>query len=263
VARRCYGARVSNADQKYARGPEITTLRARQQSVQRGAEPCVSCGARYSSVCAAIEAKDLERLAALAVPMAVSAGRTFITEGDPAEHFFNVTAGTVKLFKLLPDGRRQITGFATMGTFLGLAVSSSYAFSAEAVDDTQICRFSRPRLRQLIDDFPAMERRLLDVASNELVAAQEQMLLLGRKTARERVASFLLARESCVPALPEGHILLPMARTDIADYLGLTVETISRTFTRLRAERLIDMVSPTEIVLRNHAALEELAAGMA
>jgi len=253
---------VSNADQKYSRGPEMTTLRARQQSALRGAEPCASCGARYSSVCAAIEAKDLDRLPALAVSMSVPAGRTFITEGDPAEHFFNVTAGTAKLFKLLPDGRRQITGFATMGTFLGLAVSSSYAFSAEAVDDAQVCRFSRPRLRELIDDFPAMERRLLDVASNELVAAQEQMLLLGRKTARERVASFLLARESCVSTLPEGHILLPMARTDIADYLGLTVETISRTLTRLRAERLIDMVSPTEIVLRNHAALEELAAGM-
>ena len=262
MAPRCYDALVSNADQKYTRGPEMATLRARQPFVQRRAEPCFSCGARYSSVCAAIEEHDLERLAALAVPMPVPAGRTFITEGDPAEHFFNVTAGTAKLFKLLPDGRRQITGFATIGTFLGLAVSSSYAFSAEAVDDAQVCRFSRPRLRQLIDDFPAMERRLLEVASNELVAAQEQMLLLGRKTARERVASFLLARETCASPVPAGHIQLPMARTDIADYLGLTVETISRTLTRLRAERLIDMVSPTEIVLCDHAALEELATGM-
>ena len=244
----------------------MTTLRARQMPVLRGVEPCASCGARASSVCAAIEEKDLECLAVLAVPIEVPAGRTFITEGDPAEHFFNVTAGTAKLFKLLPDGRRQITGFAPIGTFLGLAVSSNYAFSAEAVEDTQVCRFSRPRLRQFIDDFPAMERRLLDVASNELVAAQEQMLLLGRKTARERVASFLLAREACavcgIPPLPEAHIRLPMARTDIADYLGLTVETISRTMTRLKSERLIDMPSPTEIVLRNHAALEDLAAGM-
>jgi len=244
----------------------MTTLRARQMPVLRGVEPCASCGARISSVCAAIDEKDLERLAVLAAPMQVPAGRSFITEGDPAEHFFTVTAGTAKLFKLLPDGRRQITGFASIGTFLGLAVSSSYAFSAEAVEDTQVCRFSRPRLRQFIDDFPAMERRLLDVASNELVAAQEQMLLLGRKTARERVASFLLARESCavcgIPTSPEARIRLPMARTDIADYLGLTVETISRTMTRLRSEGLIDMLSPTEIVLRNRAALEGLAAGM-
>jgi CRP/FNR family transcriptional regulator len=214
-----------------------------------------------------MEEKHLERLAALAVPIPVPAGRTFIIEGDPADHIFTITAGTAKLFKLLPDGRRQITGFASKGTFLGLAVSSSYAFNAEAVEDSQVCRFSRTRLRHLIDDFPAMERRLLDVASNELVAAQEQMLLLGRKTARERVASFLLARE-CVPAgfvlpLAKGRILLPMARTDIADYLGLTVETISRTMTRLRSERLIEMRSPTEIVLCNHDGLEALAAGMA
>ena len=247
-------------------GPEMTTMHARPFAAARGAEPCASCGARSSGICAAIEEADLQRLAALATPIAVPAGRTFITEGDPAEHFFTITAGTAKLFKLLPDGRRQITGFASIGTFLGLAVSSSYAFNAEAVEDSQICRFSRIRLRTLIDDFPALERRLLDVASNELVAAQEQMLLLGRKTARERVASFLLARESGLAGcttLPRGSILLPMARTDIADYLGLTVETISRTMTRLRSERLIEMRSPTEIVLSNHDRLEALATGMA
>jgi len=238
----------------------MTTMRARPLSAPHGTEPCGSCGARRASVCAAIDDRDLERLAALAVPTPVPTGRSFITEGDPAEHFFNVTQGTAKLFKLLPDGRRQVTGFAAAGTFLGLAVSSSYAFSAEAVEPTQVCRFSRTRLRHLLDDFPAMERRLLDVASNELVAAQEQMLLLGRKTARERVASFLLARQSCAAA--GRHILLPMARTDIADYLGLTVETVSRTMTRLRKERLIEMPSPTEIVLRNPDGLRELAAGL-
>ena len=131
-------------------GSEMTTMRVRPYSATRGAEPCVSCGARSSGICAAIEEQDLERLAALATPLAVSAGRTFITEGDPAEHFFTMTSGTAKLFKLLPDGRRQITGFASVGTFLGLAVSSSYAFNAEAVEDSQVCRFSRIRLRGLI-----------------------------------------------------------------------------------------------------------------
>ena len=85
-----------------------------------------------------------------------------------------------------------------MGTFLGLAVSSTYAFGAEALEPMRICRFSRLKLRELLDDFPAMEKRLLEVASNELVAAQEQMLLLGRKTARERLASFLVARAGCL-----------------------------------------------------------------
>ena len=254
----------TNEDQ--TRVLNMATLRTRSLSGQNGTEPCASCGARNSSICAAMEDRDLARLAALAVPIPIPVGRTFITEGDPAEHFFNVTAGTAKLFKLLPDGRRQITGFASTGTFLGLAVSSSYAFSAEAVDATRICRFSRTRLRRLLDDFPAMEKRLLEVASNELVAAQEQMLLLGRKTARERVASFLLARDSVATgegaAFAARRVSLPMARTDIADYLGLTVETVSRTMTRLRRDRLIEMPSPTEILLRNHAALAQLAAGL-
>jgi CRP/FNR family transcriptional regulator len=199
--------------------------------------------------------------------MSVPAGRTFITEGEPAEHFFNVIAGTTKVIKLLPDGRQQITGFASTGTFLGLAISSRYAFSAEALDATQVCRFSRIRMRRLIAEFPVMERHLLALASNELVAAQEQMLLLGRKTARERVASFLLAREACASGCAKSvagiHIVLPMTRNDIADYLGLTLETVSRTMSKLRTEHLIEMPAPTEIVLRNRTGLEELASGTA
>ena len=251
----------------------MATFRARPLVVEtqyHSPEPCAHCGARPFSVCNAIEDADLARLAALAHPFGVEAGRSFIDEGDPAEHFFNVTSGTAKLFKMLPDGRRQITGFAGMGHFLGLAVSSSYAFSAEAVEPMRVCRFSRSRLRVLLEDFPALERRLLEAAATELVAAQEQMLLLGRKTARERLASFLIARAERQTLLPSGcaHasranvVHLPMTRTDIADYLGLTIETVSRTLTRLRSERLIDIPASAEIVLRDNAALESLAAGL-
>ena len=233
-------------------------------------EPCATCAARPFSVCSAIDERDLSRLAALAHPFTVEPGRSFIEEGDPAEHFFNVTIGTAKLFKMLPDGRRQITGFAGMGHFLGLAVSSSYAFGAEAVDPMRVCRFSRNKLRTLLEDFPALERRLLEAASNELVAAQEQMLLLGRKTARERVASFLVARADsqslqpayCTHVSRPSTVWLPMTRSDIADYLGLTIETVSRTFTRLRAERLVETPSASEVVIRNHDGLEKIGAGL-
>ena len=131
-----------------------------------------------------------------------------------------------------------------------------------------ICRFSRPKLRALLDDFPAMEKRLLEVASNELVAAQEQMLLLGRKTARERLASFLVNRAASLPngtggALRNGvRMTLPMTRSDIADYLGLTIETVSRTLTRFKSERLIDIPNASEIVLRDRGALQGLATGL-
>jgi CRP/FNR family transcriptional regulator len=229
---------------------------------------CERCDARSHNVCGAIETKDLDRLASIAVTTTVASGRSFIDEGDPAEHFFTVSVGTAKLFKLLPDGRRQITGFAGLGDFLGLAVSSTYAFSAEAIDNVQICRYSRAKLRTLLEDFPAMKLRLLEMASNELVAAQEQMLLLGRKSARERVASFLIARLAVAQQHP-GHatpptnaVDLPMVRVDIADYLGLTIETVCRTLTRLKREGLIAIPSATRIILCKPAALRRLATGL-
>jgi CRP/FNR family transcriptional regulator len=229
-----------------------------------GADPCASCAARLLSVCNAIGEVDLVRLAALTVVTEVPAGRTFINEGQPADNFFNVTAGSAKLFKLLPDGRRQITGFVGIGHFLGLAVSDTYAFSAEAMEPVRYCRFSRSRLRVLLDDFPLMEKRLLEVAANELVAAQEQMLLLGRKTARERLASFLLmqSRQGLPCGTARSRFSLPMSRGDIADYLGLTIETVSRTLTRLRGEGLIDLLSQSEIAVLNHRGLESLAGGL-
>lgn len=197
--------------------------------------------------------------------MEIPAGATFIEEGEPAVAFFNITRGTARLFKLLADGRRQITGFAHAGHFLGLAVSDTFAFSAEAVEPVQLCRFSRPKLRALLDDFPAMEKRLLEVAANELVAAQEQMLLLGRKTARERLASFLMmqGRQAGVRESRSWRIAVPMTRGDIADYLGLTIETVSRTLSRFRTEGLIDIPSHAALVIRDPEALASLADGLA
>jgi CRP/FNR family transcriptional regulator len=236
----------------------------------RPPEPCAVCEARVCSVCSAISAADLERLSAVATSFTVEPGRTFIEEGAPAEFFFNVTAGTAKLFKLLPDGRRQITGFASLGTFLGLAVSTIYSFGAEALEPMRLCRFQRARMRDLLEDFPALERKLLEVAASELVAAQEQMLLLGRKTARERLASFLVNRAaSLCPLAPDCtrrpktlRVPLPMTRSDIGDYLGLTIETVSRTLTRFRVERLIDIPNASEVVILDGPALESLATGM-
>lgn len=234
----------------------------------RLANVCLTCQARPFSVCSVIPDADLEKLGAAAVTMVVQPGHCFIEEGEPAAHFFNITTGSAKLFKHLPDGRRQVTGFAGTGYFLGLAVSTSYAFSAEALEPMRICRFTRAKLHGLLDDFPLLEKRLLEVASHELVLAQEQMLLLGRKTARERLASFLIARAGiaahCVPhgaSAVREVIHLPMTRSDIADYLGLTIETISRTLSRFRAEKLIEIPNNSEIVVLQHAALEQLATG--
>lgn len=247
--------------------PPISRPRPLVIDAHRDVHVCQHCQARPFSVCSVIDDADLDRLGAAAVTLNVQPGHSFIDEGEPAEHFFNVTAGTAKLFKLLPDGRRQVTGFAGVGYFLGLAVSSGYSFSAEALEPVRVCRFSRTKLRGLLDDFPALEKKLLEVASNELVVAQEQMLLLGRKTARERLASFLIARAAMLPhcAAPGGmaeRIHLPMTRSDIADYLGLTIETVSRTLSRFRVEKLIEIPNNSEIVVLKHHALDDIATGM-
>jgi CRP/FNR family transcriptional regulator len=116
----------------------------------------------------------------------------------------------------------------------------------------------------LLEDFPALETRLLELATNELVAAQEQMLLLGRKTAVERLASFLVARSRlggpCAPR--HTRITLPMTRADIGDYLGLAIETVSRTMTKLRADKLIETPGSHDVVLRDLTKLERLAGGL-
>ena len=244
----------------------IAPLRPPQRGLLPGSprrlEPCLSCDARGESVCNAIGDEDIARLAELAVVNDIQPGQTFIEEGDPADSFFNLTAGSAKLFKLMSDGRRQITGFAARGHFLGLAVSATYAFSAEAIEPVRLCRFSRVRLFRLLGDFPALERRLLDRAATELVAAQEQMLLLGRKTARERVASFLLGQSASAPCgRARISLHLPMSRGDIADYLGLTIETISRTLSRLRSEGLIEIPSATEVLIHDPTRLATVAAG--
>ena len=228
-----------------------------------GLRPCATCSVRQISICDAIPETDLARLGASAIGAVARPGTLFVAEADPATAFINIISGTARLYKLLPDGRRQITGFADAGNLLGLAVSETYAFSAEAIDTVRYCIFPRIRLRALMHDFPNIEARLLNFASTELVAAQEQMLLLGRKSARERVASFLMARSKL--AATQGSpscFTLPMARGDIADYLGITIETVVRTLRKLRTEGMIAVTNTSEVVICDEMALRCLANGL-
>jgi CRP/FNR family transcriptional regulator, anaerobic regulatory protein len=159
--------------------------------------------------------------------------------------------------------RRQVMGFARAGHFLGLAPADTYTVSAEAVEPVRLCRFPRARLHRLVEQFPRLEHQLLETAANELATAQEQMVLLGRKTARERVASFLVGwaagGRSCAP--PATRLHLPMPRGDIADYLGLTIETVSRTLTRFRIEGLLAIPAASEVEVLRPAALTDIAQG--
>jgi len=228
---------------------------------QEKAQNCRNCPARSKSVCAGAAIDELDRLAGLVSPQQLMAGETLIHEGDEASHVFTVTAGSMKIYKLLPDGRRQVTGFLFQGDFLGLAFDGSYTYSAEALTDTTLCRFARRQFENFVDDHQAMERRLRAMASNELAAAQDQMVLLGRKTALERVASFLLGLIRRQERLGRDGkaIRLTMTRNDIADYLGLTTETVSRTLTGLRSQGVIELDGTTLVRVRDRARVEAIA----
>jgi CRP/FNR family transcriptional regulator len=227
---------------------------------------CTQCHLRHSTVCGAVPRADLAELAAATSVLEIPVGTTFIEEDEPATDFFIITHGTATIFKLVPDGRRQIIEFAGAGRLIGPGVSDTNAFSAEALEPLRVCRITRSRFAALLSRFPAMARRLIDIADRALSAAQEQILLLGRKTARERLASFLLAKNwqpIAFGAPPEWAIRLPMSRLDIADYLGLTIETVCRLLTQFRAAGVVDFHTPSKLFIRDATALEHIAQGTA
>lgn len=192
----------------------------------------------------------------------VKAGKTLFAEGDDASAVFEVVQGILKLYKLLPDGRRQIMGFVSTDKLIGFSDEDVYLYTAEAVTDVSLCRYSKAQFDRLFDEAPGFARRVLAARSQDLHSAQDQMLLLGRKTAVERIATFLLHLAKLQLASSGGTSLyVPMTRCDIADYLGLTIETVSRTFSKLKRDRIINLPEAVRVTVVNRDRLEELAAG--
>ena len=180
-------------------------------------------------------------------------------EGDRASSFFKVVSGAVRTSKLLSDGRRQIDAFHLPGDFFGIESGEEHRFSAEALGETTVVAYRRCSLDLLAAGDTGFARQLVAAMMRSLERAQDHMLLLGRKTAMEKIATFLLDLSGRVPQA--GQVDLPMSRTDIADHLGLTIETVSRSLTQLERQGVIEL--PTHrrsIVLRDKAALRRLEA---
>ncbi len=177
-------------------------------------------------------------------------------EGDQAECYFKVVSGAVRSCKLLADGRRHIGDFFLPGDFIGLDAAESYAFSAEAVSDVTIIRYARRKVDALAWQDPQVAKSLVKMMRESLCAARERMTLLGHLTAMERIASFLL---SMADRGEDEQVSLPMTRTDIGDYLGLTMETVSRAFSQLKNEGVIKQKSVHQVEIADRDALEELA----
>jgi len=182
-------------------------------------------------------------------------------EGDDATDYFVVTEGCLMVFKEAHDGRRQITGFLYPGDMLGLNHHMRYVYTAEALQDSVVCQYPVTELNGLFREFPDMEHWMLEYCSNELASAHDQIFLLGRKNAVEKIATFLwfLYLRAQRRASETTVLELPMSRRDIADYLGLTVETVSRTITRMRRDRVIETVGKDVIEILDVQQLKELA----
>jgi CRP/FNR family transcriptional regulator, nitrogen fixation regulation protein len=176
-------------------------------------------------------------------------------ENEPAEYVYKVVGGAVRTYKILSDGRRQVAGFYLTGDIFGLQFADEHAFSAEAISDAKVLVVKRSALTAIAGRDASIGKELLDLTSRELRRMQDRVLLLV-KSAQERVASFLL--EMAERACANNTIELPMSRQDIADYLGLTIETVSRTLTGLETAATIEVPSSRRIVLRNRGALDRL-----
>ena len=226
--------------------------------------PCESCNIRPITICRQLEPATLANLRALGSPQRLRPGQAMFHEGDAVRRVFMLVSGFLKIYTLLGDGRRQVTGFMFPGDFLGISIDDEYAFTAEALSESELWWFSREAFDAFVEQHPDIERELYRLAAHELAAAQQQMVLLGRKTAAERLASFFLAlleRKERVTRRAEALFELPMSRLDIADYLGLTKETVSRMLSLLRDQRLIRLQAQDRVEVIDREGLQEMAAG--
>lgn len=226
-------------------------------------EICGTCGSRVAGLCRPLDAASLDDVLGEAEQLTLTPRTTLFNEGDKAGHVFTLVQGTAKLTRLLPDGREQVLGFRFSGDVLGYTGADHYPFAAQLLTPAQVCRLERRRLDGLLRRYPALERRLLDLCVQELAATQEQLVTVGRRTAEARVAAFLLSlaeagkRRHHVGAVLE----MPMTRGDIADFLGLTLETVSRTLTAFRRRGWVREPSHARIELLRREALLALTDG--
>ncbi len=241
----------------------LDTTRASLRDATR-ADPCLSCGSRLTGLCQPLDAAALDDISAESERFAQPARSVLFREGDQASRAFSIGSGIVKLSRLLADGKQQVVGFRFPGDIVGYGATATYPYDAELLTSGSFCKIERRRLDTLLRRYPVMERRLLDMCLAELAATQEQLVTVGRRSAESRVASFLLGLEEAYRrrgALPD-PLPMPMTRSDIGDFLGLTLETVSRTFTAFKKARWIEEPAHQKLRLLDRETLSDLAEGM-
>jgi CRP/FNR family transcriptional regulator len=264
--------------QKNDFGPRITREAPRVNRIisreaanrdRRCAEPpsaCDNCTVHWQALCAHLSPTELFALNQIARRRRLRAGQRILSDQEQMESFAVIISGAVKLTKSLLDGRQQIVGLLFPADFVGRPFAERGSYHAEATTEVELCSFPSAAFERLVQQHPGIEHELFRQALEQLDMSQEWMLLLGRKTSLEKVASFLLAVARHVrPPGPEGagelrmHFDMPLSRSDTADYLGLTIETVSRQFRILKSSGAIRVSGARSITILDPAKLEAAA----
>jgi CRP-like cAMP-binding protein len=219
-------------------------------------------GRAHHPVPGGFPSRNRTALPGIGITVTAEPGQIILVECDPIEHCYRIASGTVRIYRSIADGRRQVIDFLGAGDCFGLTGLDYHAYSVEAVSRVIMIRYPRHAVETAIRNDPGVARELFQLACGELRRAQEHMLLLGRKTADERIASFLLRlADAAGEQADQPVVTLAMSRLDMADHLGLTIETVSRTISRFRRQGLIDLPGRQEVLLRRPNRLRALAEG--
>ena len=223
---------------------------------------CAFCSVSTSGLCAALTSAQLVEFERMGKHAMFAPKEALFSQGEVSTRIFIVTEGVVRLYKLLSDGRRQVIGFKLAGDIVGLSAAETHALSGDAINHVAACQLSKQSFARFSHEKPAMLRKMNELANRELARAHERMMLLGRFSADEKMASFLVGWRERLAGLGRAKIdvPLPMSRRDIADYLGLTIETVSRTFTKLEKENVVAVIPGGVRIVDERRAVQLAAA---
>ncbi len=230
---------------------------------------CDACTVRYRGICGALGQEERAQLLKLSRRKAISGHQVIFRDGDEADHYFNIVSGVVKLVKTLADGHQHIIGLLYPPDFMGQSLNKYHTYSAEAATEVELCAFPKSTFDAFVKTHAELERQIFHTTLRELDLCRDWTLLLGRKCSYERVAGFLLMMATRIPqtdvqraqqdAKNSVHFELPFTRAEIADYLGLTLETVSRQFSHLKKKNLIGLPSSRDITIPDIELLSAVA----
>lgn len=228
---------------------------------EHNGEPCLTCMVRNHAICSPLSNAGREKLYKIQGRCNLNAGDVLFEEGSRRDFVYTLTSGMLRLLKTLPDGRRYITGFVLPGDFVGLIDDDHHILTAEAIHDSDLCIYSSDSLFALTKSDPAMREYFLQRTRIALRRAYDTQLILGRLSPIEKLARFILELktrliENQVSASP---VPLSMNRTDIADHLGLTVETVSRSFSKLKKQGVIRLPATNAVEICDNSKLMTIA----